>query len=66
MACSMCVRSGKSYASAQILKQHAKVTHGAGWPEEDEVLQCPHCQKRVLGEDEYAGTQWGVPSETRP
>ena len=35
----------KKYASAQILKQHEKVSHGTGCPQVDEDFVCPHCQK---------------------
>ena len=41
----VCDAWSKSYASAQILRQHVKVNHGVGHPELDEVFQCPHCQK---------------------
>ena len=41
----MCGACGKKYASAQIMKQHEKVSHNAGHPQVDEVFVCPHCQK---------------------
>ena len=53
----------KLYASAQILRQHVKVKHGAGCPELDEVFHCPHCQKDYGGEEDHVGASRGVPSE---
>ena len=40
-----CGTCGREYSSVQILKQHKKVSHGAGCPLLDEVFVCPYCQK---------------------
>ena len=59
-----CEGCGKSYVSTQILRPHVKVKHGAEQPEQNEVFQCPHCQKEYTIK-KYVGACRGVHSEPR-